>query len=402
MYPRVTARGLSRLRFLQIPFLCAGVWIAASPINPDPTPGISDREFQRLSLELSEPAGYFGTDNLVSNESSYLHVCDDLSQVAASGQVYVGVGPGQNFTYIAEARPSLAFVLDVRRDNLLYHLFFKSLFHLARDRWEFLSLLFSKQLPAQEERRSDATVVELVNRLRFREADWTAFRAGIEKASGLLMERYPDLLDEDDRIRIHTIAARFVGEGFKVRYEIPGRPMLSFFPSYGDLLLETDLHGEHGHYLNSESRFQFLKKMHEENRIIPVVGDFGGRKALAAIGSEVKRRNLKVAVFYVSNVEFYLFRSRVFRQFVENVRTLPIDRRSLLVRSYFNNWFGTWRTHPHSVSDYFSTSLTQYIGRFLQLDRRSHYQNYWDLVTRDYLGAPAEPVPLDSGVSPPD
>ena len=200
----------------------------------------------------------------MSNETSFLHVSQDLIQVAPRGQVYLGAGPSQNFTYVAKIRPSLAFILDLRRDNLRYHLLFKSFFLMAEDRWEFLSFLFSKTLPSREERIPQATVVDLVNGLRYREADWDAFSTRIEKASDLLMERYPRLLDENDRARIHSIAAKFVREGFEIRYEIPGRPMLSFFPSYADLMLETDLHGEHRHYLNSESEFQFIKRMHRE------------------------------------------------------------------------------------------------------------------------------------------
>ncbi len=390
-----------KLRSLQIPFLSFALWVVAAPISPTSAGGVSDEEFQRLALDLSEPAGYFGTDNLVSNETSFLHVNQDLMQLAPRGQAYLGTGPSQNFTYIAKSRPSLAFILDVRRDNLLYHLLFKTFFLMAEDRWEFLSFVFSRSLPCREDRNPRATVVDLASRLRYREADWDAFSTRIEKASDLLMERYPRLLDETDRTRIHSIAAKFVRDGFEIRYEIPGRPMLSFFPSYADLMLETDQQGEQRHYLNSEADFQFIKKMQRENRIIPVMGDFGGRKALAAIGEEIVRRKLTVSVFYLSNVEFYLFRSGAFRQFVENVRSLPIDRKSLFIRSYFNNWFGTWRTHPHSVLNYFSTSLTQYIGRFIELDRRANYQNYWDLVTRDYVGAPAEPVTIETSASPP-
>ena len=390
-----------KLRALQIPFLGFALWVVAAPISPTSAVEVSDEEFQKLSLDLSESAGYFGTDNLVSNETSFLHVNQDLIQVAPRGQVYLGAGPGQNFTYIAKSRPSLAFILDVRRDNLLYHLLFKSFFLMAEDRWEFLSFIFSRSLPSEEDRPPRATGVDLVSGLRQREADWDTFSARIEKALDSLMERYPRLLEENDRARIHSMAAKFVRDGFEIRYEIPGRPMLSFFPSYADLMLETDLHGEHRHYLNSEADFQFIKEMHEENRIIPVMGDFGGRKALAAIGEEIRRRGLTVSVFYLSNVEFYLFRSRAFRQFVENVRSLPIQPRSLFIRSYFNNWFGTWRTHPHSALNYFSTSLTQYIGRFIKLDRRANYLNYWDLVTRDYLGAPAQPVTIEAISSPP-
>ena len=383
-------------------FLLAGLCLLAlSQVSGSTsTSAISDREFERLTLELSERGGYFGTDNLVSNETSFLHADENLIRTVAPGQVYLGVGPSQNYTYIAKVKPSLAFILDIRRDNLLYHLYFKSLFHVSRDRWEFLGNLFAKPVP-QISNRSAASVEVLFHRLRGEEPDWEKFSRNIELVSDWLLQKFPSVLDEKDRARIYTLAAKFVRDGFDVRYEIPGRPMLSFFPSYGDLMVETNLQGQLTPYLDSEDAYQWIRRLQEDNRVVPVVGNFGGQKAIKAIGAEVERRGLTVGVFYLSNVEFYLFRNRIFRTFVENVRSLPVDSRSLMVRSYFNNWFGTWRTHPHAVRDYFSTTLVQFTQRFVELDRRSPYQNYWDLVTRDYVGAVATPVGPDERALPP-
>src|SRR5262245_21197652 len=64
---------------------------------------------------LSEPGGYFDTDNLISNERSYLDVVPELRKRAVRGGVYIGVGPDQNFSYIAAIRPDAAFIVDVRR-----------------------------------------------------------------------------------------------------------------------------------------------------------------------------------------------------------------------------------------------------------------------------------------------
>src|SRR5689334_13818903 len=83
---------------------------------------------------LSEPAGEFDTDNLISNEQSYLDIVPALKAPGMSGGVYIGVGPDQNFSYIAALRPSIAFIIDIRRDNLLLHLLFKALFTEARNR----------------------------------------------------------------------------------------------------------------------------------------------------------------------------------------------------------------------------------------------------------------------------
>src|SRR5262245_62662310 len=69
---------------------------------------LSAAEFSRLIREFSEDDGYFRSDNFTSNETSYLHVIDKLRELEVSGGAYVGVGPEQNFTYIAKIRPRIA------------------------------------------------------------------------------------------------------------------------------------------------------------------------------------------------------------------------------------------------------------------------------------------------------
>src|SRR5262249_6786533 len=86
---------------------------------------------------LSEPGGYFDTDDLISNERSYLHVMPTLRQAGLTGTAYIGVGPDTNFSYIAATRPSVAFILDIRRDNLLLHLLFKALFAESPTRGDY-------------------------------------------------------------------------------------------------------------------------------------------------------------------------------------------------------------------------------------------------------------------------
>src|SRR5690242_4938674 len=78
---------------------------------------LPDSAFAALSLRLSEASGYFDTDNLISNEDSYLHPITTLRRLGIVGGTYIGVGPDQNFSYIAQVRPGIAFILDIRRDN---------------------------------------------------------------------------------------------------------------------------------------------------------------------------------------------------------------------------------------------------------------------------------------------
>src|SRR5580765_8359514 len=118
-----------------------------------------------LVERLSEPSGDFDTDNLISNESSYLHVMPALEQGGVTGGVYIGVGPDQNFSYIAHIRPASAFIIDIRRDNLLLHLLFKALFAASRNRVEYLSLLTGRATPDRLDTWRDAGIEKIVGYL---------------------------------------------------------------------------------------------------------------------------------------------------------------------------------------------------------------------------------------------
>src|SRR5712671_5412685 len=113
-----------------------------------------------LIEQLSEPNGEFDTDNLISNEQSYLHVVPALEQ-AGTGGVYIGVGPDQNFSYIARLRPTGAFIVDIRRDNLLLHLLFKAIFGVSRNRLEYLGLLTGRPAPDRVETWRDAGIEKI-------------------------------------------------------------------------------------------------------------------------------------------------------------------------------------------------------------------------------------------------
>src|ERR1043165_2306734 len=108
---------------------------------------LSDEEFWKLSSESSEPDGTFRSDNLLSNESYFQFVIPKLNELATPGRVYMGVGPEQNFTYIAALKPKMAFIIDIRRGNLQLHLMYKAIFELSSDRADFVFRLFSRKKP---------------------------------------------------------------------------------------------------------------------------------------------------------------------------------------------------------------------------------------------------------------
>src|SRR5262245_36122092 len=136
-------------RRIGIPALSVWAVLATVSLTPvrqapgEPLPlRLSDAAFWRLSTSLSEADGTFRSENLVSNEHTYQYVIPSLRRATRPGGVYLGVAPDQNFTYILATQPRMAFILDIRRGNLLQHLMYKALIELSADRAEFLSRLF--------------------------------------------------------------------------------------------------------------------------------------------------------------------------------------------------------------------------------------------------------------------
>src|SRR5436190_19800593 len=119
--------------------------IIAAPAAPAQ---LTDQQFWNLSKESSEDDGFFRSDNLLSNETSFQYIIPDLLKSAKLGRVYLGVGPEQNFTYIGALKPAMAVIIDIRHGNLDVHLMYKALFELSKDRAEFVSRLFSRKRPA--------------------------------------------------------------------------------------------------------------------------------------------------------------------------------------------------------------------------------------------------------------
>jgi hypothetical protein len=308
----------------------------------------SPSPFAAQIASLSEPAGYFDTDNLISNERSYLQVLPDLRRRNVRGGAYLGVGPDQNFTYIADVRPSIAFIVDVRRDNLLLHLLFKALFALSPTRVEYVALLTGRPLPSDIDTWRTAPIDRLVAYVDGAAASPSvdALRRRVDDA----ITRTGVPLSAEDRATIDRFHRRFIGEGLSLRFQTTGRPPQSYYPTYRDMLRDTDESGRQGNYLASEDAFQFVKALEARDLVIPVVGDLSGPSALTAIGKALAARHERLSAFYVSNVEFYLFGNGAFARFIANLGRLPHLPNSVLIRSIFGRFAGPSRPGDASVS----------------------------------------------------
>jgi hypothetical protein len=335
-------------------------------------PAQSATTFAGHVASLSEPEGYFDTDNLISNEHSYLSVLPELQRRQVRGGAYIGVGPDQNFSYIADVRPAIAFIVDVRRDNLLLHLLFKSLFAIARTRAEYLALLCGRRVPENVDRWSGKTIEELV---AFVDATSPADRASIEASRATITARITTFgvpLSAADLATIDRFHRRFIESGLDLRFQSIGRPPQLHYPMLRELLLGVDAAGRHGNYLASEEAFLFVRSLQARDLVIPVVGDLSGPSALAAIARMLDERHERLSAFYASNVEFYLFREGRFARFVENLGRIPRAGSAVVIRSVFGGGggFGGGR----------SMSITQPVSDLLDGYARGRYREYWELT----------------------
>lgn len=341
----------------------------------------SQLSFAELSALLSERGGYFHSDNLVSNETCYQHVLEKLGELKLQGGVYIGVGPEQNFTYIAKLRPARAFILDIRRDNAVQHLMYKAIFVMASSRAEFLSLLTCKPTRKEAERLKapNASINDLVIYFDQTNSSELLFNRNLQEIREQILKKFKFPLTEDEQESLERIYRSFYQTGLDTRYETAGYSRR--FPALRDLLVERDLSGKQQGFLATEENFQFVKKMHEKDLIVPVTGDFAGPKALRAIGDYTRSLGERVTAFYTSNVESYLMRNGSFSAFAENVKTLPIDNGSLFIR----NFSGFRYQHPESVPGHSSTTLLQKIANFVKLYDEGRYQDYTSLGLLDYI-----------------
>ena len=373
--------------------------LAAAPVPPPAKPAIQETAFSRLVERLSEPGGYFDSDNLVSNETSYLHVLPALRALGVHGGAYVGVGPEQSFSYIAEVRPELAILIDIRRDNMLLHLLFKAMFEVSRNRMEYLCLLYGRPAPTVLARWTDQPLEDILTYLDITRGDTAAYRRSHTELMDRV-SRFGVALGDSDRVTLRRFHDEFFAQGLEITFSSRGRMSRPGYPSERQLYLATDLDGRPGSYLATEERFRAVRELQRRDRIVPVVGDLSGPQALRAIAAYLREAGLQVSAFYVSNVEMYLFRQGNFPRFAENVRALPAGPASVLIRSYFGRgmmWSGSGvmgnSPMPQALPGHLSAQQLQSFPAFLQVTANPEAISYLELLTTGAvdLRAPARP-----------
>jgi hypothetical protein len=294
---------------------------------------LSDAEYWALIERLSEPGGNFQSDNLVSNEIYMQTIIPDLVTTTKPGRVYLGVGPEQNFTYIAALKPRMVFIIDVRRGNLHMHMLYKALFEMSKDRADFVARLFSKKRP--DGLSTTSTAQDIFSALVGVETSEPLYKDNLAAVQALLTKTHGFPLSKDDLAGIEYIYSQFFWYGPSITYSSStgGGGGRGNFVNYQSLMVADDGNAVKRSYLASEENFLFMKNLESKNLLVPVVGDFGGPKAIRAVGTYLKEREAVVSAFYLSNVEQYLERNGVWMSFCQNFARLPLDESSTFIFS---------------------------------------------------------------------
>jgi hypothetical protein len=365
-------------------FVCLGgrPFVPETHVAAETLPSrLSDRAFWQLVTELSETGGYFRSDNFLSNENAFQSVIPELKSTLPTGGVYLGVGPEQNFTYIVALRPKLAFVIDIRRQNMIEQLLYKAFIEASSNRADFLSRLFARKRPS--ELSNDATVEALFAAYANVMPSEALFKTNLQAARDRLVNDHKFALSPDDLKSLEYVYSAFFRGGPELNYSFSPSGVGGFgggFPSYRELMVETDGQGEKRSYLATEENFRRLREYEKNNMIVPVVGDFGGDKALRAVGEYVRAHEATVTVFYTSNVEQYLFQEAyAWRKFLANVATFPIDGKSTFIRSISNRGFTFSQFRRFSPGARASTALSS-IPDVVRAFNAGQIHEYTDIV----------------------
>jgi len=328
-YRRFLIAGL----ILFVGFAAASARLHVRAADDHLAPRLTDQEFWRLTEEISEPNGYFRSDNLLSNEMYFQNVVPELVQRTEPGGVYIGVGPEQNFTYMAAVKPKMVFIQDIRRGNLDLQLMYKAVFELSTDRADFVSKLFSRKRPAGLTAKSTADEI-FTAYMNVEPGSDDMYKENLKAVTEVLEKKHGFALSNDDRSGINYVYRNFYSFGPNINYNSSsGGGGFGAFVTYADLMVATDGSNVSRSYLATEDNFKVIKELEQKNMVVPVVGDLSGPKALRAIGKYAKEHNATVSAFYVSNVEQFLYGNGTWSNFCRNVASLPLDGKSTFIRS---------------------------------------------------------------------
>jgi hypothetical protein len=270
---------------------------------------------------------------------------------------------------------------------------YKALFEISLDRADFLSRLFSRPRPAglAKDAKVDALIEAYQQQSEIPELYDDTLRAVKEKLIG----SHGFALTPEDISNLEKVLRAFYVGGPNLTYNGPRNPAQVFppgmfiMPTLGEIMVLTTSKGEQRSFLASEEHFRTIQQMQQKNLIVPLVGDFGGPKAIRSVGEYLRQRNATVSAFYTSNVEQYLFMTDAWERFYENAATLPVNSQSVFIR-------GLIRTiaDVYSPSPAMTTTSTYETRLFSMADLIDKMKSSGIRAYGDVVGPVPAPLPV--------
>jgi hypothetical protein len=174
---------------------------------------------------------------------------------------------------------------------------------------------------------------------------------------------------EDDLAEIRRIQARLAGPGPEARFLA-----LRMYPTIGRLIAIKSRSGRPGHWLANDRLYATVRRLHVADSILPVVADWAGTQAMIKIAAYLSEMRRPVGCVYVSDVEFFLFRSGSFDRFVANLARLTIAPEAVIVRSSTREI-----DHPERLDGNSSTTIVRSLPAFLEAAKSGRFRRWEDL-----------------------
>ena len=326
----------------------------------------TDNDFSNTIKQLDDPpTGPSSADNLMTNEDSIASIVDQISKEVPKGQVYLGVGPDQNYSLMAQVEPSYGFILDYRKKNQLLHLFQKALVEISADRQTYLENFWSRNFPELPIGLND-----LENRLKtiaHQPVNESLLQSTKEKVRKTISKW--NLLTEQEFQEIATIQSRLAGPGPDARFLA-----LKMYPTLGSLITMPSRSGQPSHWLGSESSYAGIRRLQLSGRILPIVGDWAATGSIRRLAGYLKSHKLQVGCVYMSDVEFFLLRGGLFQKYIENLAELPLHPDSRIIRTSTREI-----RHPERIPSRSSTTIVRPLRRFLGFAKAGKIKVWEDL-----------------------
>jgi hypothetical protein len=225
----------------------------------------------RADLSCRDPYSY------VTSNEPYRYVWEHHLKNVGGG--YVGVGSDQNYDFIATAKSEWAWVYDYDPNIYRLHKLIRPLIMKSENPKEFISY-FDKS-------RS-------------------------EEIYDLLKSEYTEK-EAQEYISLFYSYYRRMAKAYK--RGLNAYPIKEFG------------------WLSNQDKFEYIRTMYQQDRIIIVKGDLMGDKAFSSIGKIARKMNLPIRIFYVSNAPL-AWGSIITPSYSANVAALPYDDTSLFLSTY--------------------------------------------------------------------